>query len=61
MIYCDTSVLVAGLTADRDDLKLRAGDALHLATASLGGHHLVTLDKTMSAGAVAVGVGLQKL
>ncbi len=35
---------------------LRAGDALHLAVASLGGHALATLDARMKEGAVAVGV-----
>lgn len=35
---------------------LRAGDALHLAVASLGGHSLATLDERMMAGAEAAGV-----
>ena len=35
---------------------LRAGDALHLAVASLGGHSLATLDARMRVGAGAVGV-----
>lgn len=35
---------------------LRAGDALHLAVASLGGHALATLDVRMAEGAEAVGV-----
>lgn len=35
---------------------LRAGDALHLAIAKLGGHALATLDQRMREGAEAVGV-----
>jgi predicted nucleic acid-binding protein len=35
---------------------LRAGDALHLAVASIGGHALATLDGRMHDGASAVGV-----
>ena len=35
---------------------LRAGNALHLAVASLGGHSLATLDERMMAGAEAAGV-----
>ena len=35
---------------------LRAGDALHLAVASLGGHSLATLDGRMKDGAEALGV-----
>ena len=37
---------------------LRAGDALHLAVASLGGHSLATLDERMKEAAKAVGVGV---
>ena len=36
--------------------RLRAGDALHLAVASLGGYGLATLDGVMAEAAVAVGV-----
>ncbi len=35
---------------------LRAGDALHLAVASLSGHSLATLDAVMAGAALAVGV-----
>lgn len=47
---------LAARFCDRDDLGLRAGDALHLAVASLGGHQLATLDKLLAAAALAVGV-----
>jgi predicted nucleic acid-binding protein len=43
--FCDMSVSI-----------LRAGDALHLAVASLGGHALATLDERMRERAAAVGV-----
>jgi uncharacterized protein len=38
------------------DTALRAGDALHLAIASIGGHRLATLDIRMAEAALAVGV-----
>ena len=47
---------LAARFCDRHELGLRAGDALHLAVASLGGHSLATLDARMAKGAVAVGV-----
>lgn len=47
---------LAARFCDRHELSLRAGDALHLAVASLGGHSLATLDTIMAKGAVAVGV-----
>ena len=47
---------LAARFCDWHELGLRAGDALHLAVASLGGHSLATLDATMARGAVAVGV-----
>ena len=48
--------LAAGL-CDRHELKLRAGDALHMAVASLGGHLLATLDRTMAEGGAGYGRG----
>ena len=47
---------LAARFCDRHELGLRAGDALHLAVASLGGHSLATLDARMAKAAVAVGV-----
>lgn len=41
---------------DMKDATLRAGDALHLAVVSLGGHALATLDERMREAAEAVGV-----
>jgi uncharacterized protein len=52
---------LAARFADRHELKLRAGDALHLSVASLGGHELATLDTGMAEGAVSVGVGVVEL
>ena len=49
---------LAARFCDRHESGLRAGDALHLAVASLGGHSLATLDRTMAEAAVAVGVGV---
>ena len=46
---------------DREDVNLRASDALHVAVASLGGHSLATLDRTMAEAAVQVGVGVVPL
>lgn len=47
--------------ADRYDLGVRAGDALHLAIASAAGFSLMTLDKTMAAAAPLLGVPLEPL
>jgi len=47
--------------ADRYDLKLRAGDALHLAIAAKAGCTLVTLDQIMAAAAPALGVPVELL
>ena len=47
---------LAARFCDRHELGLRAGDALHLAVASLGGHSLATLDARMANAAVAAGV-----
>lgn len=46
---------------DRHELNLRAGDALHIAVASLGGHSLATLDRVMAAGAIALGVVVEDI
>ena len=51
---------LAARFCDRHELGLRAGDALHLAVASLGGHSLATLDARMAKGAVAVGVRVEE-
>jgi predicted nucleic acid-binding protein len=42
--------------ADRHDLGLRGGDALHMAVALLNGCALATLDRTMATAATACGV-----
>lgn len=47
---------LAARFCDRHESGLRAGDALHLAVATLGGHTLATLDRTMAEAAIAVGV-----
>ena len=52
---------LAARFCDRHELGLRAGDALHLAVASLGGHSLATLDARMAKGAVAVGVRVEEV
>lgn len=49
---------LAARFADRHDLKIRAGDALHLAVASLAGLPLATLDRTMAEAAAATGVAV---
>ena len=57
----DQTFALAARFCDRDDLRLRAGDALHLAIASLGGHRLATLDTILAAAALAVGVEVTQL
>lgn len=52
---------LAARFCDRHESGLRAGDALHLAVASLGGHTLATLDRALAEAAVAVGVGVVPL
>lgn len=47
--------------ADRHDLGLRAGDALHLAIAAQSGCTLVTLDHAMATAAPALGIPVQPL
>ena len=54
----ETAFALAAQFCDRYESRLRAGDALHLAVASLGGHALATLDRTMAEAAIAVGVGV---
>lgn len=49
---------LAARFCDMKGSALRAGDALHLAVASLGGHALATLDVQMKDAAGAVGVGV---
>jgi hypothetical protein len=44
---------------DRHELRLRAGDALHLAVASEQGATLVTRDKTLAAAGPALGAPTQ--
>ena len=52
---------LAARLADRHELKIRAGDALHLAIVSLAGLPLATLDRVMADAAVAVGVALREV
>ncbi len=47
--------------AGRPHLSLRAGDALHLAIASMGGHALVTLDNRMAEAAPQLGIGVEAI
>lgn len=47
---------LAARFADRHELNIRAGDALHLAIASLAGLPLATLDRLMAQAANSVGV-----
>jgi len=47
--------------ADRHDLPLRASDALHVAIAALGGHHLATLDNLMAEASLAIGVSVAEI
>lgn len=47
---------LAALFADRHDLGLRAGDALHVAIAAANGCTLVTLDRVLAAAAPQCGV-----
>ena len=54
----ETAFALAAHFCDRYESKLRAGAALHLAVASLGGHALATLDRTMAEAASAVGVAV---
>lgn len=50
---------LAARFCDHHELGLRAGDGLHLAVASMGGHHMATLDQAMAKAAVAVGVPVE--
>ena len=52
---------LAARYCDMQNAKLRSGDALHLAVASLGGYSLATLDRTMAEAAAAVGVGVVRI
>ena len=56
-----THFRVAAKFADQHRLGLRAGDALHLATASEAGATLVTLDKRLAEAGPVVGVPTQLL
>jgi len=47
---------LAATYCDHADLKLRAGDALHLAICFTAGHRLVTLDPAMADAALALGI-----
>lgn len=51
----------AARIADRHELGLRAGDALHLAIASTADCTLVTLDKAMAKAARAVGMAVAQI
>lgn len=48
--------LAAASYTDRDELALRAGDALHLAIAVGAGYRLASCDASMSQAAIALGV-----
>jgi hypothetical protein len=52
----DSHFHAAALYADRDELGLRAGDALHLAIGSAHGATVVTLDRLMAEAGQAVGI-----
>jgi hypothetical protein len=47
--------------ASQHNLGLRAGDALHLAIATAGGHTLVTLDRQMAEAASELGIPVEPL
>jgi hypothetical protein len=47
--------------ADRHDLNIRSGDALHLAIAAAHGHRLLTLDRRMAEAAPILGIPLAVL
>lgn len=51
----------AACMADRHDLTLRAGDALHIAIAQSAGCTLLTLDKRMAEAAVQLGVPVAEI
>lgn len=51
----------AGRFVGQHELGLRAGDALHLAIAHVGGMSLVTLDKRMADAALQLGVPVELL
>ncbi|HZZ34222.1 MAG TPA: type II toxin-antitoxin system VapC family toxin [Caulobacteraceae bacterium] len=51
-----TDIRIAAGFADRHDLGLRAGDAIHLAVAGRNGATVCTLDRRMAAAGVELGV-----
>lgn len=52
---------IAARFADQHELDLRAGDALHLAIAAGGGHHLVTLDLRLADAAPRLGIPVEAI
>jgi predicted nucleic acid-binding protein len=52
---------LAASFADNHELGLRGGDALHVAIAAMGGYRLATLDKTMAAASLEVGVSVVEI
>jgi predicted nucleic acid-binding protein len=52
-----TAFRAAARLADQAALKLRAGDALHLAICAIAGATLCTLDQSLGGAAIQVGVG----
>ncbi|MBW8785221.1 MAG: type II toxin-antitoxin system VapC family toxin [Novosphingobium sp.] len=52
---------LAATFTDQVELGLRAGDALHLAVASLGGYSVATLDRGMADAAIAFGLAVEAL
>lgn len=57
----EKSFETASRLIDRPASRLRAGDALHLAIASLGGHSLATLDVRLAEAALRAGVAVEEV
>lgn len=57
----DAEFSVAAKMAERHDLVLRAGDALHLAVCAANGCTLVTLDERMAKAALGLGVPVAEI
>jgi predicted nucleic acid-binding protein len=53
--------VLATTYCDRHEVNIRAGDALHLAIATLGGHSVATLDVAMADAAVAIGIPIERV
>lgn len=57
----DDAFHTAARLIDQPKSRLRAGDALHLAIASLGGHSLATLDAWLGEAATDIGVSVEAI